>query len=158
MYYAFRKTAADGASALQRAAAALTRERLVSDYCHGGIVIGDRLYHVNTKDGLHSTSFDPEKWDLFYIGDSFDKFALILFSQLKGTKYDWFSLLAFAIPYTFTDSKRLYCFEWMALASGLKFEGRVTPEMLLKHALTKVTDTELPHKDVPTPHIAGVPR
>ena len=88
MYYAFRKTAADGASALQRAAAALTRERLVSDYCHGGIVIGDRLYHVNTKDGLHSTSFDPEKWDLFYIGDSFDKFALILFSQLKGTKYD----------------------------------------------------------------------
>ena len=33
----------------------MTRERLVSDYCHGGIVIGDRLYHANARDGLHST-------------------------------------------------------------------------------------------------------
>ena len=39
----------------------------------------------------------------------------------------WLALL----PGRWSDSKRLYCFEWCALAMGLPMAGRITPELLL---------------------------
>lgn len=159
MQLAFRRTAADGANALKRAAAWLTRERLVSEYCHGGIVIDGLLYHVNADDNLHVTPFSPEKWELFDVGDQYDPYALILFRQMEGTKYDWFSLLAFAIPHkSFRDSSRLYCFEWMALAMGMPLDGRVTPEKLLAEALRRgKLERVYPPTEYPEGVIASVP-
>lgn len=62
---ALRRTAADSATWWQRIFAWATRVRLVSDYCHGGIVIDGMLYQVNAAHGLHRTDFDPAKWDLY---------------------------------------------------------------------------------------------
>ena len=39
----------------------------------------------------------------------------------------WLALL----PWRVSDRKRLYCFEWCALAMGLPMAGRITPELLL---------------------------
>ena len=54
-----------------------------------------------------------------------------LFEQYKGTKYDWFSLIAF-VGLSASDSDKLYCFEWMWLAVTQQNPNfRVTPEILL---------------------------
>lgn len=109
----------------------LTRLRLHTEYPHGGIVIGDRLYHMTYADGLHWTDFDPDGWDLFDVAQD-DLHALSLFSARKGAKYDALSLLAFLLPWRVRDSRRLYCFEWCWLAlTGINPSTRITPEKLL---------------------------
>lgn len=120
-----------------RLAAWLIRTRLMSRYSHGGIVIGDTLYHATATHGVNEEKFigGPE-WELFdFSGD--DKEALRLFAEHVGSGYDWFSLLAFAlIPAR--DSRRWYCFElcWL-LITGKNPTERVTPEDLLVLALRK---------------------
>lgn len=111
------------------------KTRLVSDYCHSGIVIGDTLYHANTTSGLHASTFDADKWEL-YDFPGIDTDALALFGRYKGTPYDWFSLLAFLLPGHIADGSRLYCFEWCWLAmTGESPSERITPEMLLVKAV-----------------------
>lgn len=61
---ALRRTAAENATWWQRLFAWATRVRLVSDYCHGGIVIDSMLYQVNAARGLHISAYDPAKWDV----------------------------------------------------------------------------------------------
>jgi len=131
MKLALRKTSAVGAPRHHRFFNAMTRARLVTRYCHSGIVVGDRLMHVTLSDGLHETDYTPDRWDLFDLGDERDGEVLALFERHKGTLYDVFSLLAFVgIP--FRDSERLYCYEWCYLAlTGEHPKGRVTPETLL---------------------------
>ena len=46
MMLALRRTAAEHATWWQRLFAWATRVRLVSDYCHGGIVIDNMMYQV----------------------------------------------------------------------------------------------------------------
>lgn len=53
MMLALRRTAAEDATWWQRLFAWATRVRLVSDYCHGGIVINGMMYQVNAARGLH---------------------------------------------------------------------------------------------------------
>lgn len=109
----------------------LTRVRLQTEYPHGGIVIDNRLFHVTYTDGLHSTEFNPEDWDLFDVVEG-DLRAMNLFSVRKGAKYDALSLLAFMLPWRIRDSRRLYCFEWCWLAlTGVNPSTRITPEKLL---------------------------
>ena len=110
--------------------AKLTKWRLVSEYSHGGIVIGDLLYHVTSERGLHVTSYTPEKWDIFDIGGD-DYKALNTFKRMKGTKYDYIGLLAFIAPWNVNSKRRMYCFEWCAHLMGLDTHSRITPELLL---------------------------
>lgn len=115
------------------AANAIIRARLVTDFPHAGIVIGDTLYHATASDGLHSEEFgNRPNWITKDLGHSRDAAVLRLFDKHQGAGYDWFSLLAFAlIPAR--DSRRFYCYEWCYLAmTGENPNHRVTPETLLK--------------------------
>lgn len=107
MMLALRKTPPTDATPCQRRFAALTRWRLVSQYSHGGIVIGGMMYHVTAADGLHRSSYDPTLWDTFDIGGD-DAAALDLFHQLRGAQYDYIRLLGFVLPWNFNDHRRMY--------------------------------------------------
>lgn len=112
----------------------LTRARLLTDYPHAGIVRGGMLMHSNLANGLHSEPFWPAGWDLFPLPE--DAALPARFASHMGTPYDWFSLLAFVLPWRVRDRSRMYCYEWCWLAmTGEHPSGRVTPEMLLAEAL-----------------------
>ena len=119
---------------LQRLFFWLTRWRLLTDYPHAGIVWGGLLMHSNLARGLHAVNFDDQAgWRLIALpgGDR----AMDLFRVHRGTRYDWFSLLAFVLPWNVRDGNRMYCYEWCWLAmTGEIYPGRVTPEMLLELA------------------------
>jgi hypothetical protein len=115
----------------KRAFHAITAARLVTRYPHAGIVIDGDLMHSNLASGLHIEPFRPEGWDLFDLGDA-DELAQARFLDFEGTPYDWFSLLAFVLPWNVSDSSRMYCYEWCWLAiTGVNPRRRVTPEDLL---------------------------
>jgi len=133
---ALRPTAASDATLPARIAATAIKVRLVSQYCHGGIVIGNTLWHATAQHGVICTDFTSEHWDLIELGDALDADALARVLPLLGAGYDWFSLLAFVIPADATDAQRWYCFElcWYLL-TGENPNFRVTPEMLLKKSI-----------------------
>ncbi len=108
----------------------LTAWRLLTKYPHAGIVHDGMLYHTTLAHGLHATVFKPDGWDLFDLnGKDLDNWA---FADHEGTAYDWFSLLAFILPWRVRDGSRLYCYEWCWLAmTGENPTRRVTPEDLL---------------------------
>ena len=112
--------------------AALTRCRLVTRYPHSGIVIDGVLYEATFKHGVRATVFDSSGWDLFIIAKT-DKFSLInRFKQVEGRPYDWFSLLAFVLPFRARMAKWFYCYELCSfMLDGLNPTKRVTPEILL---------------------------
>lgn len=136
MRLALRTTAASDATLPARFAAGAIKVRLVSQYCHGGIVIGNTLWHATAQHGVICADFTPESWDLIDLGDVLDADALARVLPLLGAGYDWFSLLAFVIPSDATDAQRWYCFElcWF-LMTGENPNFRVTPEMLLKKSI-----------------------
>ena len=134
MKLALRSTPSASGNWLARAAAAVTRWRLCSQYCHGGIVIGDRLLHATSKDGLHATTdWEPAKWTLIDLGHLRDATALSLFDRRIGAPYDWLGVFGFALPWVRGRRHALYCFEWCALALGAKPARWMTPERLLAH-------------------------
>lgn len=135
IYVAFRRTAPVGATWWQRALCALVRWRLVSQWCHAGIVCDGVLHHVTVTDGLTSTDdWTPHRWELFALPESSRYVLRTALQAHAGAKYDWFSLLAFLLPGRWSDSKRLYCFELPALVLGISTRQRVTPERIL-HAI-----------------------
>ena len=136
MKLALRTTAATDATKLAKFTAWAIRARLVSQYCHGGVVIGNVLYHATAQHGVVCSDFTVEHWDLIDLGNGLDADALARVLPLLGAGYDWFSLLAFVIPADATDSQRWYCFElcWY-LMTGENPTFRVTPEMLLKKSI-----------------------
>ena len=140
MQLALKSTNASNATCWQRLASWAIKTRLVSQYSHGGIVIDGNLYYSNAQYGLHCVPvgwWEPEKWDIFELGDSGDAFALALYETRKGAKYDWPGLLAFIGADIYTKGK-LYCFEWCWIAmTQPELKIRVTPELLLKVAMMK---------------------
>ena len=140
VYIAFRRTAPVGATWWQRALCALVRWRLVSQWCHAGIVCDGVLHHVTVTDGLTSTDdWTPARWELFALPDSSRDALQSTLQAHAGARYDWFSLIAFLLPGRWSDGKRLYCFELPALVLGISTRQRVTPERILA-ALTKEKD------------------
>ncbi len=138
MQIVFKTTAPQRATLLQRLACWAIKERLVSRYCHGGIVIEGVLSHSNAAHGLHElspTEWEPSKWVIVDVGTSRDTAAIDLYERYEGARYDWFSLLAF-VGLRVRDKRRLYCFEWCWLAlTGEAPTKRITPEMLLAKAV-----------------------
>lgn len=133
MKLALRKTAAGNATGIDRAACALIKARLVSQYCHGAIELDGHIYQATSAHGLHALNPDewsPEKWELFDV-DIDTAAVLRLFILYEGADYDWLSLLAF-VGLRVRDASRFYCFEWCWLAmTGQIPTFRVTPEMLI---------------------------
>ena len=137
IYVAFRRTAPVGAAWWQRALCALVRWRLVSQWCHAGIVCDGVLHHVTVTDGLTSTDdWTPHRWELFALPDSARAVLQTALQAHAGARYDWFSLLAFLLPGRWSDRRRLYCFELPAIVLGMDTRQRVTPERILT-AITK---------------------
>lgn len=121
---------------------AVTKARLLTRYPHSGIVVDGVLMHCNLAKGLHGEAFDPSGWLLIPITPALDPVAA--FGQLEGTKYDWFSLLAFILPWRVRYQARLYCYEWSwYILTGEFPSDRVTPEDLVIEA-RKSLGTENP--------------
>ena len=138
LYLALRRDAASNATWWQRALCALVRWRLVSQWCHGGVVCDGVLHHVTTQDGLTQTEdWTPNRWDLIELPGSARDVLQTALQAHAGAKYDWFSLLAFILPGRWSDSKRLYCFELPAIVLGMDTRQRVTPERLLLASICK---------------------
>jgi hypothetical protein len=130
VYLALRHTSPNGF--FQRLFAQLTKTRLVTQYPHAGIVIDGTLYEATLKHGVHSTKFDATGWDLFTIDKDVKDDMLARFAQVEGRPYDWFSLLAFVLPFRVSVSKWFYCYELCSfMLDGHTPSRRVTPEILL---------------------------
>lgn len=133
MQLALRRDAPTNATLMQRIACWVIRARLVSQYCHGGVVIDGWLYHATSARGLHALKpgeWTPERWELIDI-DADKEVAWRMWLRYGGAQYDWLSLLAF-VGLRVRDSRRMYCFEWCWLAmTGQVPTWRITPEMLL---------------------------
>lgn len=112
--------------------AAITKCRLVTQYPHAGIVIDGVLYEATFKYGVRSSKFDQNGWDLFTINKSDNINMLARFKQVEGRPYDWFSLLAFVLPFRASMAQWLYCYELCSfMLDGINPSKRVTPEILL---------------------------
>lgn len=135
IYLALKRTPARSANTLSRFFAWVIKARLVSAYCHSGMVEidGDKvtLYHSNSHNGLHRIDYlDSDSWELYPTNLSREQ-LMVRYHQAHPAPYDWLSLLAF-VGIKATDSKRMYCFEWCWYAmTGEKPSFRVTPETLL---------------------------
>ena len=112
----------------------LTRARLVTRYPHSGIVQDGMLMHSNLSKGLNREPFEPEGWLLIPIRPAID--PITAFIRLEDTPYDWFSLLAFILPWRVRHRDWLYCYEvcWYVQTGQMPIE-RVTPEDLAIEAL-----------------------
>lgn len=138
MKLAFRKTNAPGffPGLFNR----YTRWSLKTAYPHGGLLIGDQLWHTTTK-GFRPEPFEsPESWDLFETPVT-DTIALERIEAYKGIRYDVFSLLGFKLPFHFSDSKALNCFEaqWLGL-TGENPRTQITPDALMAHLLRTINE------------------
>jgi hypothetical protein len=137
VYLALRSGAPDGANWLQREFSRLTQKRLVSDYCHGGVVVADQnglglLLQSNLSHGVHCVQPDgwqPEKWTLIET-DRDPARVLELFSYVEGEAYDVGELAAYIGIYLGAKQKYL-CFELADLLLETNIAGRKTPERLI---------------------------
>jgi hypothetical protein len=144
MKLALRRNAATDATFVQKMAVKVIEARLVTEFPHAGLVIGDYLYHASAAKGLHKTEFTPSRWELVDIGTEKDLQALNFFTRLEGTPYDWIELLDYT-PMTWgvdlvklhpdwraSLEARLYCYQWCYLGMTGEYPGkRVTAETLL---------------------------
>ena len=136
MKLAFRKTNAKGffPSLFNR----YTKWSLKTDYPHGGVIIGDMLWHT-TPSGLQSEVFNKHNdFDVFDTPVS-DKIALNRISEYKGIRYDGIGLIGFKLPWRFSDSNALYCFEvlWLAL-TGENPSKPISPDTIMAELLRKI--------------------
>jgi hypothetical protein len=130
MKLALRSSLPHNAGWNEIAAARIIRARLVTDYPHAGIVIGDLLYHSTVKKGVHVSSYTPPLWELIDVGGD-DSLALKRFSERDGKPYDWLSLVNF-VGIKARDSGRDYCYELCHyMMTGEVSKVKVTPETLL---------------------------
>jgi len=136
MKLALKTTASSNATRWQRLQSALIGWRMCSEFCHGGIVVGDLLLHATSNDGLHATAdWNQSKWTLIDVGSTRDAQALALFDANVGAPYDWLGVLGFVLPWVRSNSRALYCYEWCALALGVPPARWMTPERLLTHVV-----------------------
>jgi hypothetical protein len=145
MKIAFRKTNGPGLSGLFNR---YTKWSLKTGYSHGGVVIGDQLWHT-TADGVMPEPFEPsEAWDLFESGLS-DKIALERCTEVLGMRYDPASLLGFKLPIRVTDAKGLYCFElqWLVL-TGEHPRNPISPDTVMAELLRRLNAQALPTRTV----------
>lgn len=140
MKIALRRTSATDATPFQAFACKVIKARLVSQFCHGAIVINGDLYQATGTRNLHKVpdgQWNPDNWLLVDIGTQRDAAALQLFADNEGMLYDLFSLLAF-IGLHAQDANRVYCFEWCYWAvTGQRPTERITPEVMLNIALLR---------------------
>jgi len=109
----------------------ITKARLLTRYPHGGVVVDGVLYQSTVVGGTHSLNFVTDGWDLFKT-DIDSAIVMRRFDAVKDSKYDWFSLMGFVLPWRVSKASWFYCYELSQyLLTGVLPTGRVTPESLL---------------------------
>lgn len=146
MYLALRRGPATTANWLDKLFIHIIKARLVTDYPHAGIVIGQTLYHATARGGFCKTEFTAERWELLDFGTERDAEVQAMAEGFiaDGVGYDFFELFDFAglrwlvkLARKVSALRRwldnlLYCFQWCWLAiTGTFPTRRVTAEMLL---------------------------
>lgn len=152
VYVAFRRAAPTGATRVQRLACWVIKARLVSRFCHGGIVVDGTLLHITAHGGYQKDlpgQWTPSKWDLVPAHGADADAVLARFEQarapvLRGWRarvfkllrgYDWVGLVVFA-GITARCSWLRYCFELqLNLLRGDRSVDRVTPELVMLAAI-----------------------
>jgi hypothetical protein len=118
---------------------AIVRALLNSQWSHGVVVIDGRLYesvalkgdqpHAGVRD-YPITDEIAAQYDWFDIGGD-DAAAVERYNRIKGSSYDFFSLLSYLPVFNVRDSKRFYCYELMLYMMGHSVKWRVSPEIIL---------------------------
>lgn len=111
--------------------ALLIRLRLVTHYPHAGVVVGQGLFQATLVSGVHRSSAPRAGWLLLPTTVPANV-ALERIERRLGRRYDWFSLLAFLLPWRVRWSQADYCFEFaFYVLTGEEPAGPVTAEHLL---------------------------
>ena len=121
---------------------ALTVRRLVLHgqvrwvrYSHAELVVDGVSYSASLRDeGVRAKviDFGSGRWDVSDIATGFNPDACVMRALVMiGMKYDRAGALAMAIPPLRQDPAKLYCFEFVAAALGLKNPHTLDPLDLL---------------------------
>lgn len=122
----------------------LNRYLLRTEFSHSAIEIKGRIYESNALKGnkyragvrdYELTEADANQFVWIDLGCNKDDEALTRYELIRGHKYDYFSLIPFALPLHVRDSKREYCHELSKILMGFENKGYTTPEMLIFNAL-----------------------
>jgi hypothetical protein len=121
-----------------------TKWSLKTEFPHGGIVIGDELWHTTKKGFAKEPFVEFSSWQTFDT-DVSDELGVQRLTPYLGMRYDIASLLGFKIPVHISDANALYCFEpmWIGL-TGENPSTLITPEKILTYVLRK--HREQPYK------------
>jgi hypothetical protein len=136
MKLAFRKTNASGF--LPTLFNRYTKWSLKTDYPHGGVLIDGVLWHTTPKGLMPEVFNNHNDFDVFDTPVS-DKIALNRISEYKGIRYDGIGLIGFKLPWRFSDSNALYCFEvlWLAL-TGENPSKPISPDTVMAELLRQI--------------------
>lgn len=115
-------------------AAVVNRERLVSQYSHSAVRVGDKaVLQASPFKGVFLSSVDSEynKDFLWCPVPANADDVLARFALVKGAAYDWFGLLVFILPNRKNDPRYFYCHEFVSYVLDLPVQHRYTPETIL---------------------------
>lgn len=93
--------------------------RTWSKYSHAELVIDGWAYSSSVRDrGVRrkQIEFSPERWDIIEIDPkrvNLD-YALAFFLRYEGSKYDWWNIVRYALPFVPQKENQFVCFEFVA--------------------------------------------
>ncbi len=114
-------------------AAVINRERLVSQYSHSAVRVGDKVLQASPFKGVFLSSVNDEynKEFLWCKVDAKAEDVLARFGLVEGAAYDFFGLTVFILPNRKNDPRYFYCYELVSYLLDLPIQHRYTPETIL---------------------------
>jgi hypothetical protein len=113
--------------------ATINRERLVSQYSHSAVRVGDKVLQASPFKGVFLSSVDDEYNKQFLwcpVPNKADD-VLARFGLVDGAAYDLFGLTVFILPNRKNDPRYFYCHELVSYVLDLPVQHRYTPETIL---------------------------
>jgi hypothetical protein len=113
--------------------AKINRERLVSQYSHSAVRVGDKVLQASPFKGVFLSSLDSKYNDEFLWCALPAKASDVLerFKSVEGASYDLFGLTVFILPNRKNDPRYFYCHELVSYLLDLPKKNRYTPETIL---------------------------
>ncbi|MBQ9600854.1 MAG: hypothetical protein IJR46_02470 [Neisseriaceae bacterium] len=109
-----------------------------SPYSHCEIAIKTtanryKCYSSSARDkGVRCKAMElpSDKWDLISLPESFSIYALKLFKETQGEKYDYLGVMRFILPFIEPSQTRWFCSEWCAEVLGFDDPEEFSPQDL----------------------------
>lgn len=115
--------------------------RTWSKYSHAELVIDGWAYSSSVRDrGVRrkQIEFDTSKWDIIDIDPSAVNlnYAMHFFLLFEGSKYDWWNIVRYVLPFVKHKKNKFVCFEF--IGAMLNFAGyqRLDADDLYEWAIT----------------------